>query len=90
MTIDRKTILVLVAAVAFGWWLAGSHAPAPAPGPFGPTPQPRPVLTLLGRLARLGLWVMLAAEKPPAEQHYVVHSAFDEHGHPQLHNARGW
>lgn len=87
MMIDRKTLFALVLAAAFGWCMA---RPAPAPEPFGPSPQPRPVLTLLSRLARLGLWVMLAGERQPGDQYYVVHARVSADGSPLLNNAEGW
>lgn len=83
MTIDRKTVYVLIAAVAFGWWMSSHNAPQP--------PQPdRPVRTWLARLARFGLWVMLIGEQPPQPEQRFVHAKVDADGNRLLNNAEGW
>lgn len=67
---DNKWLIVAGAAalvVALAIPLGGSDF-----NPFAPKPD-RPVLRLLARLAKMGLWVMFAAEQPPQpiEQQYA-------------------
>lgn len=90
MLIDRKTIAIVLVALAAGWWLGSSPA-----SPINPTPQ-RPVLKAVGRLARVaarfGLWMAIAAEPPPrADQRQLVHApAVDADGHPVVDHGEGW
>jgi hypothetical protein len=90
MTIDRKTVAVILVALAAGWWLGSSPA-----SPINPTPQ-RPVLQAVGRLARiaarLGLWMAMAAEAPPqADSRQLVHApAVDAEGHRVVNHGEGW
>ena len=93
MRIDRPTLQALVVALALGWWLG--HSPASPVGP--PAPPDRPVLTALGKLARFaakyGLWIALAAEKPPApedRQQLVRAPRVDSDGHRVIDHAEGW
>lgn len=88
MQIDRKTVIVCVLCVAAGWWLASSSSSPVAPD----RPADRPVLRVIARVAKMFLWVALAAEKPPAAatKTYVVHARVDENGAPILDHARGW
>lgn len=87
MQIDRKTLFVIAAAMAFGYWLATSPS-----SPVGPPANDRPVLRFLARAAKSFLWVALVAEQPPAEDPnaYVVHARLGEDGAPMLNHARGW
>jgi hypothetical protein len=76
---------VALVAVLLTWWAATSDY-----SPVKPEPA-RPVLRLVQRLARLGLWAMMFAEPPPAEpQHYVVHDRVDEHGPRVINHGQGW
>jgi hypothetical protein len=76
---------VALVAVMLTWWAATSDY-----SPVKPEPN-RPVLRLVQRLARLGLWAMMFAEPPPAEpQHYVVHARVDDHGHRVINHGQGW
>lgn len=93
MTIDRKTIVILVLATVLGWWLGSSPA-----SPVNPHPVPdRPVLSALARLtrtaARLGLWFALAGEQPPEpvdRQQLVQSPRVDANGHRVIDHAEGW
>lgn len=80
----RILVLSAVAGIALGWWAATSPV-----SPVKPAPE-RPVLRFLAKLAKTGLWVMMFAEPPPAERHYVVHARVDEHGQKVLHHGEGW
>ena len=80
----QSAVVVGLVAVMLTWWAATSDY-----SPVKPEPT-RPVLRLIQRLARLGLWAMMFAEQPPAEQAYVVHARVDEHGHRILNHGQGW
>ena len=89
MQVDRKTLWVIVLSVAFGWWLGSSPA-----SPVNPDPRPsRPVLHAIARLtrelARLGLWVALAADPPPPPP-VAQFRRVDADGHPAIDHAEGW
>lgn len=84
MTIDRKTLMVVVVALAVGYGLSSWSSSS--------TPD-RPVLRFIAKAAKTFLWVALAAEEPPAEpqpDHKLAHSAIGEDGYPLIDNARGW
>lgn len=80
----QTAVVVGMVAVILTWWAATSEY-----SPVKPEPQ-RPVLRLIQRLARLGLWVAMFAEQPPQEARYVVHARVDEHGHKVLNHGEGW
>jgi hypothetical protein len=81
----QTAVAVALVAVLLTWWAATSDY-----SPVKPEPA-RPVLRLVQRLARLGLWAMMFAEPPPAEpQHYVVHARVDENGHRVINHGQGW
>jgi hypothetical protein len=80
----RIASIAVLVAVAVTWAAATSEY-----SPVKPKPD-RPVLRLLAKLAKTGLWVMMFAEPPPAEQAYVVHARVDENGHRVLNHGQGW
>lgn len=81
----RLLVIAGILGCALGWFAATSPA-----SPIRPAPD-RPVLRFLARVAKLGLWVMWAAEPPPQEtKTYIVHARVDEDGHPVINHARGW
>jgi hypothetical protein len=81
----QTAVVVGLVAVMLTWWAATSDY-----SPVKPEPQ-RPVLRLLARLAKAGLWVMMFAEPPPADsQAYVVHARTDADGHRVLNHGQGW
>jgi hypothetical protein len=80
----QTAVVVALVAVMLTWWAATSDY-----SPVKPEPN-RPVLRIVQRLARLGLWAMMFAEQPPAEQRYVVHARVDEHGHRVINHGQGW
>ena len=80
----QSAVVVGLVAVMLTWWAATSDY-----SPVKPE-QTRPVLRLIQRLARLGLWVAMFAEQPPAEQAYVVHARVDADGHRILNHGHGW
>lgn len=84
---DRTTVIVVLAALAAGYWLASSSK-----SPLGPPANDRPVLRWIAKAAKGLLWVALVAEQPPepAENTYVVHATVGPDGAPCLNHARGW
>ena len=80
----QSAFVVGLVAVVLTWWAATSDY-----SPVKPEPS-RPVLRLIQRLARLGLWTMMFVEQPPPEQAYVVHARVDENGHRVLNHGQGW
>jgi hypothetical protein len=90
MFIDRKTVSIVLVALAVGWWLGSSPS-----SPINPTPQ-RTVLQKLSRLAilaaRLGLRLALFAEPAPqADGRQLVHApAVDADGHRVVDHGVGW
>jgi hypothetical protein len=80
----QTAVVVGLVTVMLTWWAATSDY-----SPVKPEPQ-RPVLRFVQRLARLGLWAMMFAEQPPAEQEYVVHARVDADGHRILNHGQGW
>ena len=82
----RKISIAVLVAVAATWCAATSDY-----SPIKPQPE-RPVLRLLQRLARVGLWVMWAAEpQPQPTDNLVYHAqAFDKDGNRVLDHGKGW
>jgi len=82
----RKISIAVLVAVAVTWCAATSDY-----SPIKPQPE-RPVLRLLQRLARIGLWVMWAAEpQPQPTENLVYHAqAFDKDGNRVLDHGKGW
>jgi len=84
---DRKTLLVVAAALAAGYWMAGNHDDAPRPAD-------RPVVRWIARAAKNVLWFALLAEAPPQEpqpdHHYARAERIGEDGYPIVDHARGW
>jgi hypothetical protein len=81
----QSALVVGLVAVMLTWWAATSDY-----SPVKPEPS-RPVLRFIQRIARLGLWAMMFAEQPPAEQpQYVVHARVDEDGNRVLNHGEGW
>lgn len=86
--LHRMVFAGLIVAIAAGWW--ATHSPN---SPFSPKPKDRPVLRLLARVAKLGLWVALAAEKPPTPEENRERQSlakFDENGNRVLNHEEGW
>ena len=80
----QSAVVVCLVAVMLTWWAATSDY-----SPVKPQ-QDRPVLRLLARLAKTGLWVMMFAEPAPTHQQYVVHARVDADGHRVLNHGQGW
>lgn len=86
VTIKPRTLALVCAACLFvGWWYSSpSHTPAPL--------ADRPILKALARLAKTGLWIMLVAEQPPAEQPpaHFVHAQSRADDDRALRYSEGW
>jgi hypothetical protein len=80
---NRKTLCVIVVAIAAGLWYSGTLDPTP------PKPD-RPVLRFLARLAKLGLWITVFADPPETGEHAVQYARTDAEGHRVLRNSEGW
>jgi len=84
---EYKEFAVVVAlAVAVTWFAATSDY-----SPVKPRPD-RPVLRLIQRLARVGLWVAMFAETAPQTPEGLVYhaQAYDEKGERILDHGKGW
>ena len=83
ISIRRHTLAAaLLACVALGWWWgSGDDRPAPL--------SQRPVARFFSRVAKLGLWVMWAAEPTPAQPQQLVHAHPPGELHSLNHGA-GW
>ena len=82
----RKISIAVLVAVAVTWCAATSDY-----SPIKPKPD-RPVLRFLARVAKLGLWVMWAAEpQPQPTENLVYHAqAYDKEGNRVLDHGKGW
>lgn len=81
----RKVSIAVMVAVAVTWCAATSDY-----SPIKPKPD-RPVLRLIQRLARVGLWVMWCAEPPPPAPNMVYHAqSYDREGNRVLDHGKGW
>lgn len=82
LTIKPRTLAIICAACLFVGWVDARRSPR------SPLSE-RPVAWALSRLAKCGLWVMLAAESPPTDPApQFVHAR-----HPEIHELRhgaGW
>lgn len=81
--IDRN-VMIVVAAVVIGGILFQT-LPAPRPKPE------RPVLKFIAKIAKLGLWVMLAHSGPTPHLYAAGHvHQLDASGHRVLQSGEGW
>lgn len=83
---DRKTVLVIAAAFAIGYWYSGSTA---RPSPWAPE-QDRPVLRWIAKAAKSMLWIAVFAEGPPAENRLVHSPPVGDDGFPMVDHGQGW
>jgi hypothetical protein len=83
---NKKLAVVVALAVAVTWFSATSDY-----SPVKPRPD-RPVLRLIQRLARMGLWVAMFAEPAPQSTEGLVYhaQAYDEKGQRILDHGKGW
>ena len=83
---DKKLAIAILLAVAVTWFAATSEY-----SPVKPQPD-RPVLRLIQRLARMGLWVAMFAEPAPQSTEGLVYhaQAYDEKGERILDHGKGW
>ena len=86
MKLDRNTILVLIACVALGYWIASPSQPA---GPLAD----RPVLRWIARAAKQLLWVAVFVEPAPPEpqsRQLVKAPAIGDDGYAVIDHGKGW
>lgn len=68
MKLDKRTVLVAVAVLAFAWFAANNQGGGIIPNPFAPQRPDRPVLKFIARVAKTFLWVAVFAEGRPHDQ----------------------
>jgi hypothetical protein len=84
MTIDRKTLTVLVIVFCLGYWWASSK---PSWSPH----KDRPVLTWITGAAKRLLWIAIIADPPPAEiEHRHAEARVGDDGYRVVEHRRGW
>lgn len=89
MKIDKRMVLVAVAAFALAFFIAKS--PDGIPNPFAPEKPERPFLKFVIRAARTFLWVAMFAEpKPEVPANHVVQAKIGPDGHEYLNHAEGF
>ena len=83
----RSLVLVCVACLAAGYWLA-----PPARPPIGPGSD-RPILRAIVKAAKSMLWLAVFAEGGPADDRpepQLVRTQIGSDGYRYLEHARGW
>lgn len=90
MQVDKKLVLVAVAAFALAFFIA--HSQNGFPNPFAPEKPERPFLKFVVKAAKTFLWVAMFAEPkpdmPPAN--HVVQAKVGPDGHECLNHAEGF
>lgn len=82
----RTLVIAAILGAIVGWFAATSPS-----SPIAPSETRRPLLRFVARVAKLGLWVMWAAEPAPAQEPYrIVHARIGNDGHPVLNHSEGW
>ena len=87
MKLDRNTILVLLACVALGYWMA-----SPPSQPVGPLAD-RPVLRWIAKSAKNLLWISVFVEPAPPEpqsRQMVKAPAIGDDGYAVIDHGKGW
>lgn len=83
MKVDSKMLMLCLACLIGGWWMAGESSSRVKPD--------RPVLRWIGKTARTLLWFSLFVEQqPPQEPQKFAHARVDADGVPLLDHSRGW
>lgn len=79
---DRRVIAACVLIFALGWFTGQGKG-----NPFAPPKPERPVLTVIAKLAKAALWVLVVQPPPPDEPppHHVVRAEIDRINHRE-----GW
>jgi len=91
MKFDKRLVLVALAALAVGFFVAQNQRDSIIPNPFVPAKPDRPVLRFIAKVAKTVLWVAVFAEpKPPMQPDYRDHAAIGPDGHQVLNHGEGW
>jgi hypothetical protein len=84
---DLRMLSIAVLVTGAVTWCAATSDYSP----IKPEEPKRPILRFLGKVAKLGLWVMWAAEPAPQQEGLVYHAQqYDADGNRVLDHAKGW
>lgn len=90
MKLDKRMVLVAVAAFAIAFFVAQRPGEGPFPNPFAPARPERPFLKFVVKAAKTFLWVAMFAEERPADPPYRDHASIGPDGVQCLNHAEGW
>lgn len=90
MKLDKRMVLVAVAAFAIAFFVAQKPGGSPIPNPFVPAKPERPFLKFVARVAKTFLWVAVFAEPKPAAPQYRDQASIGADGVQCLNHAEGW
>lgn len=90
MKLDKRTVLMIAAALAVGFFVARNDGDSVIPNPFAPQKPDRPVLKFIARVAKTFLWVAMFAEEKPPMPDYRDHAGIGPDGHQVLNHGEGW
>lgn len=86
---SRNTLVAACVACLVAGYLVACVPGFDPINPFVPKRPDRPVLKLLSRMARLGLWVMVFADPPPQPM-YRANAVRCEQDGSMICHAEGW
>lgn len=86
---SRNTLIAACVACLVAGYLVACVPGFDPINPFVPKRPDRPVLNLLSRMARLGLWVMVFADPPPQPVYRAAGTRCEQDGSMICH-AEGW
>jgi len=90
MKLDKRMVLLAVAAFAIAFFVAQNPGLSPIPNPFVPARPDRPFLKFVAKVAKSFLWVAVFAEERPVAPQYRDHAAIGADGVQCLNHAEGW
>lgn len=90
MKLDKRMVVIAVAAFAIAWFVATNQGNSVIPNPFVPQKPDRPVLRFIAKVAKTVLWVAVFAEPRPQPQSHYVQTQIGPDGHECLNHAEGF